>query len=95
MTHRLLKSSLQRPRARTAASMSTSTATLVSDAYLQDDRNRERTERSISLMVEELEERHREVEGREIELFRQSRMFKDAIENIGHGLSMSMMATIS
>gem|GEM_PF-464192 len=61
---------------------------LVSDAYRVNDRTRERTERSIALMVEELEERHQEVEGRELALSAQNTLFKDAIENIGHGLSM-------
>ena len=61
---------------------------LVGDAYPVNDRTRERTERSIALMVEELEERHQEVEGREAALSTQNSLFKDAIENIGHGLSM-------
>ena len=88
MTHRLFdKQLLKATRADGSVDMDLLNA-LVSDAYVQNDRNRERTERSISLMVEELEERHQELEGREVELSRQNDLFKDAIENIGHGLSM-------
>ena len=61
---------------------------LVSEAYDSNDRSRERTERSIALMVEELEERHMQLEEREAELSLQNQHFRDAIDNMGHGLTM-------
>ena len=63
-------------------------AEMVCDAYATNDRNRERTERSISLMVEELEERHRDLQDREAELSVQNSHFKDALDSMGQGLSM-------
>ena len=88
MTHRLFEKQLQKATRLDGSVDIDALSTLVSDAYLQNDRNRDRTERSISLMVEELDDRHREVEGRGAELSRQNTLFRDAIENIGHGLSM-------
>jgi diguanylate cyclase (GGDEF)-like protein/PAS domain S-box-containing protein len=72
---------------------------LVSAAYEQSDADRQRTDRSISLMVAELEqlnrgldrlvqERTEELREREFELQAQNLRFDAAIENMPHGLCM-------
>ncbi|MDE2375096.1 MAG: PAS-domain containing protein, partial [Hyphomicrobiales bacterium] len=72
---------------------------LVSEAYNQSDSDRQRTDRSIALMVEELEElnlgldqlvqeRTSALREREAELREQNFRFDAAIENMPYGLSM-------
>ena len=72
---------------------------LVSDAYEQSDSDRRRTDRSISLMIQELEELNRELDRlvqertaalreREAELCAQNLRFDAALKNMAHGLSM-------
>jgi diguanylate cyclase (GGDEF)-like protein/PAS domain S-box-containing protein len=74
-------------------------AALVSAAYEQSDADRQRTDRSISLMVAELEklnrgldqlvqERTAELREREFELQAQNQRFDAALENMPHGLCM-------
>lgn len=74
-------------------------AALVSAAYEQSDADRQRTDRSISLMVAELEklnrgldqlvqERTAELRERECELQAQNLRFDAALENMPHGLCM-------
>jgi diguanylate cyclase (GGDEF)-like protein/PAS domain S-box-containing protein len=73
--------------------------TLVSEAYGQSDSDRHRTDRSISLMIKELEqlnlgldqlvqERTVALREREAELQAQNLWFDAALENMAHGLSM-------
>jgi diguanylate cyclase (GGDEF)-like protein/PAS domain S-box-containing protein len=72
---------------------------LVSEAYEQSDSDRRRTDRSISLMIQELEqlnceldrlvqERTTALREREAELFAQNLRFDAALKNMAHGLSM-------
>jgi diguanylate cyclase (GGDEF)-like protein/PAS domain S-box-containing protein len=72
---------------------------LVSEAYEQSDSDRRRTDRSISLMINELEqlnceldrlvqERTAALREREAELFAQNLRFDAALKNMAHGLSM-------
>jgi diguanylate cyclase (GGDEF)-like protein/PAS domain S-box-containing protein len=72
---------------------------LVSTAYEQSDADRQRTDRSIALMIAELEqlnlgldklvqERTAELRDREFELQAQNLRFDAAIENMPHGLCM-------
>jgi diguanylate cyclase (GGDEF)-like protein/PAS domain S-box-containing protein len=72
---------------------------LVSAAYEQSDADRQRTDRSIALMIDELEqlnhgldklvqERTAELRDREFELQAQNLRFDAAIENMPHGLCM-------
>jgi diguanylate cyclase (GGDEF)-like protein/PAS domain S-box-containing protein len=72
---------------------------LVSEAYEQSDNDRHRTDRSISLMVKELEQLNRELDQlvqerttalrqREAELQAQNLRFDAALENMAHGLCM-------
>jgi diguanylate cyclase (GGDEF)-like protein/PAS domain S-box-containing protein len=74
-------------------------AALVSAAYEQSDADRQRTDRSISLMVGELEQLNRELDRlvqertaelreREFELQAQNLRFDAALENMPHGLCM-------
>jgi diguanylate cyclase (GGDEF)-like protein/PAS domain S-box-containing protein len=72
---------------------------LVSGAYEQSDNDRRRTDRSISLMVDELDQLNRELDqlvqkrtaalrDRESELRDQNLRFDAALENMAHGLCM-------
>ena len=72
---------------------------LVADAYADLDRDRRRTDRSMSLMIEELDavqrnlehmviERTRELREREAELKAQNLRFEAAISNMSQGLVM-------
>jgi diguanylate cyclase (GGDEF)-like protein/PAS domain S-box-containing protein len=72
---------------------------LVSEAYEQSDTDRRRTDRSISLMIQELEQLNRELDRlvqertaalreREAELRAQNLRFDAALKNMAHGLSM-------
>jgi PAS domain-containing protein len=73
--------------------------TLVSEAYEQSDNDRHRTDRSISLMVGELEQLNRGLDQlvqertaalreREAELQAQNMRFDAALKNMSHGLCM-------
>jgi diguanylate cyclase (GGDEF)-like protein/PAS domain S-box-containing protein len=72
---------------------------LVSEAYEQSDTDRRRADRSISLMIQELEQLNRELDRlvqertvalreREAELRAQNLRFDAALKNMAHGLSM-------
>jgi diguanylate cyclase (GGDEF)-like protein len=72
---------------------------LVSEAYEQSDSDRRRTDRSISLMIQELEQLNRELDRlvqertaalreREAELRAQNLRFDVALKNMAHGLSL-------
>jgi len=72
---------------------------LVSDAYEQADSDRRRTDRSISLMIKELEQLNRRLDQlvqertsalgeREAELRAQNLRFDAALQNMAHGLCM-------
>jgi PAS domain-containing protein len=72
---------------------------LVADAYADLDRDRRRTDRSMSLMIEEIDavqrnlehmviERTRELREREAELQAQNLRFEAAISNMSQGLVM-------
>jgi diguanylate cyclase (GGDEF)-like protein/PAS domain S-box-containing protein len=72
---------------------------LVSEAYGQSDSDRHRTDRSISLMISELEQLNRSLDGlvqertaalreREAELKAQNLRFDAALKNMPHGLCM-------
>lgn len=54
----------------------------VSQAYQESDQDRQRTDRSITLMIEEVEQLNTEL------LENQERKFEAAINNMSHGLSM-------
>jgi PAS domain-containing protein len=73
--------------------------TLVSEAYEQSDNDRHRTDRSISLMITELEQLNRGLDQlvrerttalreREVELQAQNMRFDAALKNMPYGLSM-------
>jgi diguanylate cyclase (GGDEF)-like protein len=72
---------------------------LVSEAYVQSDNDRHRTDRSISLMIKELEHLNRSLDQlvqertaalreREAELRAQNLRFDAALKNMAHGLCM-------
>jgi diguanylate cyclase (GGDEF)-like protein/PAS domain S-box-containing protein len=72
---------------------------LVSEAYIQSDSDRQRTDRSIALMIQELEQLNRGLDRtvrertaalreREAELEEQNLRFDAALENMPHGLCM-------
>ena len=61
----------------------------VSAAYDETDKDRQRTERSISLMVEELDQlSSRDREQLNAKLTRQSFLFEAAVKNMTQGLCM-------
>ena len=72
---------------------------LVAEAYEQSDKDRQRTDRSISLMIREVEQLNRGLDRlvqertatlreREAELRAQNLWFDAALENMPHGLTM-------
>jgi signal transduction histidine kinase/DNA-binding response OmpR family regulator len=86
--HKLLAKQLARVRKTTGEVDVDELLALVSEAYAENDRDRRRTDRSISLTVEELDARHRDLSASERDLTFQNRHFIDALDNMGHGLSM-------
>ena len=86
--HKLLAKQLARVRKTTGEVDVDELLALVSEAYAENDRDRRRTDRSISLTVEELDARHRDLSASERDLTVQNRHFIDALDNMGHGLSM-------
>jgi diguanylate cyclase (GGDEF)-like protein len=97
--HKLFEKQLARARLRSGEIEIDVLAQLVSAAYEEDDRDRRRTDRTIALMIEELDslnkgleqlvgERTRELRAREAELHAQNVRFDSALGNMSQGLLM-------
>ena len=97
--HKLFARQLAKATASTGETDLNALGELVSAAYEEQDRDRERTDRSISLMVDELDQLNRGLEclveertaalrEREEELRKQNLQFDAAINNMSHALVM-------
>ncbi|MGB7035490.1 MAG: PAS-domain containing protein [Xanthobacteraceae bacterium] len=97
--HKLFAKQLAKATDRTGLVELPKLCNLVAAAYDEFDRDRTRTDRSISLMVEELDqiqrnlertvvERTKELRAREAELQAQNLRIDAALSNMSHGLAM-------